>query len=728
MTRQFTTLPVEGMTCASCVAAIENSVNKLDGVEKVTANLALGNVSISYDESKVNKQKLIEQIQKAGYRVPSSDTSHSGIKSDVTSSEISLKKLLLTYLLGLPVAAGEMLFHHSALMHYISFGLTALLMAFPARIFFIRAWSQIIHRSPAMDLLVSISTVSAFLLSSWNLFLADTAQSILWFETPAMLLTFIMTGRYLESRAKRKSSEAIRQLQQLQPEIVTVIINGQPVNKPANEVKIHDRVLVNPHEIIPVDGVILKGETHIDESTITGEPLPKVKTKGDQVYSGTRNHEGGITILVTQPPENTLLQGIIRSVAQSLAVKAPSQQLADKISGYFIPVVLMIALITFVIWSFVLHQPDLGLKAAITVLIIACPCALGLATPVALAAAMGKAARHGILFRDGMVMEKLHRVSVAAFDKTGTLTHGRPEVHDFMMINSLSSIEASVFFSMEKSANHPLGEAIAKYLQDTMLTEFYPEVQEKISVIPGRGLQYSDGDNDFFIGSLAGKETLLDSVAKAFVQKHNSEGRTLVCGLKNQQVLWLIALGDSLRDDAIETIRRLKEKGIRCVLLTGDHHEAALKIAAQCGIREVKAGLLPDQKKKTIQELLQKGEKVMMTGDGINDAEALAAAEVSIAMSQGSSIAMDVAGVTLLGGRLLSIVKVIRLSAFTKKIIRENLFWAFFYNILCIPLAAGILYPLTGHLLNPMIAGAAMSLSSLMVVLNSLRITHLKLK
>lgn len=730
MKPQFITLPVEGMTCASCVVAIEKAIKNLDGVQQVSANLALGNVSITYDEEKVSKTNFIEKIIEAGYHSPIQNTGNQTEKKSKETNELSVRQLLWVYLLALPVAVLGMFFHSYRPGQILSFVLTTLLILFPARVLFIRAWNQIVHRSPAMDLLVALSTLAAFVYSGVILWLTPAGSDHLWFETPAMLVAFVLTGRYLESRARRRSVEAVNNLKELQPEKITVIRNGEQISISTAEVILHDRVLIRPFEIIPVDGTILKGETAIDESTITGEPLPKNKKKGDSVFAGTRNLEGGITVLVTRPAGETLLDGIIRSVARSLAAKAPSQQLADKIAGVFVPVVLFIAVLTLILWIIASGNISQALSFAITVLIIACPCALGLATPTALVAAAGTAARHGFLFRDGEVMEKAGQITLAAFDKTGTITTGEPEIKATLGLENLSSEEASIFYSMEKTSQHPLADPIARLLEKEKVCILSEEVQHGTRVIPGRGLSYLSPDElEYRIESFESLSQSADIQANEkwslFAKEYASKGFTLIAGLRNQHIVWMMAAGDTLREDAPKAISLLNDLKIRTILLTGDQPHAASSVARAVGIDEVYAALLPAQKKDILQALRSKGQKVLMTGDGINDAEALATADVSIAMARGSTLALDIASITLMGNQLKAIPYAIRLSRFTRTIIRQNLFWAFFYNVVCIPLAAGLLFPFTGFTLSPMLAGAAMSLSSVMVVTNSLRITKL---
>ena len=730
MKPQFITLPVEGMTCASCVAAIEKAVKNLDGVQQVSANLALGNVSITYDAEKVSQTDFIEKIMEAGYSSPFQKAGNQTEKKSKETNELSARQLLWVYLLALPVAILGMFFHSYKPGHYLSFLITGLLILFPARVLFLRAWSQIRHGSPAMDLLVALSTLAAYVYSGVVLWITPAGVHHLWFETPAMLLAFVLTGRYLESKARRRSVEAVNNLKHLQPEKITVIRNGEQISIPAAEVALHDRVLILPFEVIPVDGIILKGETEIDESTITGEPLPKNKKKGDSVFAGTRNLEGGITVLVTRPAGETLLDGIIHSVSRSLAAKAPSQQLADKIAGIFVPGVLLIALLTLAVWLIATGNISQALTFTITVLIIACPCALGLATPTALVAAAGTAARHGFLFRDGEVMEKAGQITLAAFDKTGTLTTGEPEIKATFGLENLSSEEASIFYSMEKTSQHPLAAPIALLLEKEKVCILSEQVQHGTRVIPGRGLNYLSPDKiEYRIESFESLSQSADIQANEkwshFAKEYANKGFTLIAGHRNQHIVWMMAAGDTLREDAREAISLLHDLKIRTLLLTGDQQAAASLVARETGIDEVHASLLPSQKKDILRDLKSQGHKVLMTGDGINDAEALAAADVSIAMARGSTLALDIASITLIGNQLTSIAHAIRLSRFTRTIIRQNLFWAFFYNVVCIPLAAGLLLPFTGLTLNPMIAGAAMSLSSVMVVTNSLRITQL---
>ena len=729
MTMEIKTLvlPVGGMSCASCVSHIEKSLLKLEGVESASANLALGNVNIKFQENRVSEEMIIRRIEEAGYsagRGSAQTELSAGAKDNNTN-------LVLILMAAFPVFVTGMFFHAWKTGHYISFFLTAFLMVYPARIFFVKAWKQLLRMTPAMDLLVALSAVSAFLYSSAVLWIPGIITGHLWFETPAMILAFVASGKYLEERARQKSSDAIQKLKALIPLHVTVVRNGKEIQVSVSEIRLNDRVRVKAFEPVPVDGTILNGASHFDESAITGEPVPVFRNPGEKVYAGTQNLETPVVLLNTTLPGNTLLDGIVASVANALSVKAPAQVLADRISGVFVPVVVAMALLAASYW-WIAHPEGFtfALQVFITLLIIACPCALGLATPTALAAAMGKAAWNGILAKDGRALENLHKTTLVVFDKTGTLTHGKPEVSDSFRTYPFPGLPPEwiqVFRKMESESHHPLAAVMINYLemQDDGNADFSGEVD--VTVSPGRGvtglykgLRFIAGNRQMLIDNSIPVTEEWQSIMDKWIQSQLS---MVLFAVENQVVLGL-ALDDPLREEVPGCIETLKKMGLTPWMLTGDHEATASRMAAQAGIDHYLSGLLPGGKKQQIEALKKQGHSVLMVGDGINDAEALAVADSSVAMGKGASLAMDVADITLVQGHLNDLPAALRLSRFTSRVIRQNLAWAFLYNLICLPVAAGILYPWTGSLLSPMIAGAAMSASSILVVTNSLRIRN----
>ncbi|HQQ02713.1 MAG TPA: heavy metal translocating P-type ATPase [Bacteroidales bacterium] len=734
MAYQFITIPVQGMTCASCVATIEKQIKKIDGVKEVSANLALENVSISYDSDKTSPPEFIEGILRAGYKTPLASSNNK--TSSVLFEEVNKRNLLQVWIGAIPVVIFGMFFHDFRPGQYLSFILAIFLMAFPGRYIFKKAWHQLKILTPAMESLVALSTLTALIFSAFTLFIPAMHNGHLWFETPAMIIAFIMTGKYLEEKAKRQSAASLQKLKDIQPTKAKVIRNGKEIELDVSDVQLNDRVLVRAYEVIPVDGKILIGSSHINESSITGEPMPRFKTKGDEVYAGSICQEGALTLLVNKEPSETVLSSIISAVTHALSSKAPAQRLADRIAGVFVPVVLVISLISFAAWM--IFQKDgqftMALTAMVNVLIIACPCALGLATPTALVAAIGKAALNGILFRDGETLEKTATTSLVAFDKTGTLTLGKPEVKDHYVIpENLADLPQwiPVFCAMEKASHHPLAEYVVNYLQQLFPPNEQLAIDHQVEIIPGKGVIYRNLDQVFRLGSiqwLQKEQIEISEEMDKIIEDWLKRAYTLVVFSVNKKAVMILAAGDTLRPDAPSCVNALKKQGISSIMLTGDHEVSARVIAQKAGITTVFAECLPADKRKILEDYSSKGQTVLMIGDGINDAEALAYAHISATLGNSTSLALDLSGITLTHGKLLHLPLSIHLARFTRKIIHQNLVWAFVYNVLCIPIAAGVLFPFTGQLLNPMIAAAAMSISSIMVVSNSLRIKKLNLQ
>ncbi|MBP8978310.1 MAG: heavy metal translocating P-type ATPase [Bacteroidales bacterium] len=734
MAFQFITIPVKGMTCASCVATIEKQIKKIEGVQEVSANLALENVSISYDPDKTSPAEFVEKILKAGYQTPLS-SSQSANSSSVTFEEMNVSKLRQVWIAALPILIFGIFFNNFRPGQFLSFFITVYLMVFPARYIYKKAWRQLKSLTPAMESLVAISTLAALIFSAVILWIPAMHGGHLWFETPAMIIAFVMTGKFLEERAKRQSAASLQKLKEIQPNKARVIRNGQEIEIEVASAMTNDRVLVKAYEMIPVDGKILIGSSHIDESSITGESMPRFKTKGDEVYAGTRCLEGALTLLVTRSPSETVLANVIAAVTRALSTKAPAQRLADRIAGVFVPVALLISLISFAAWMFFQKEGQfaMALTAMVNVLIIACPCALGLATPTALVAAIGKAALNGILFKDGKTIEKTATTSLVAFDKTGTLTLGRPVIKDHYLDSSnhpdlLQWI--AVFCAMEKASHHPLSNYLVSYLQNIFPSFNLPFIEQQVEVIPGKGVIYKNHGQIFRLGSLQwmrSEGTDISQDMQIILEEWQNHAFALVIFAIEHKAIMALAAGDALRTDAADCVKLLKKQGIRSIMLTGDHKTSAKIIAEQVGIPTFYAELLPDDKRKIIDDYMKKGETVLMIGDGINDAEAMASAQISATLGNSTSLALDLAGITLTHRKLLHLPAAIQLSRTTRRIIRQNLMWAFLYNVLCIPIAAGLLYPFTGELLNPMIAAAAMSVSSVLVVSNSLRIKKIKL-
>lgn len=594
------------------------------------------------------------------------------------------------------------------------------------RSFFVNAWRQLRHRTVTMDTLVALSTGIAYLFSLFNMlwpefWLARGIEPHVYFEASSVIIAFILLGRLLEARAKENTTTAIRRLMGLQPRTVTLVINGERREVPIEQVRPGDAVLVRPGERIAVDGRIADGSSYVDESMLTGEPVAVLKTAGSEVFAGTINQKGSFTFRVEKVGSDTLLARIIRMVQDAQGSKAPVQQRVDRIAAIFVPVIISVALLAFVLWLLLDPADGLthGMLALVTVLIIACPCALGLATPTAITVGIGKAAERGILIRDAESLEAARRIDTVVLDKTGTLTEGRPVVTDEAWLNDDRS-PAAVLAALERLSEHPLAEAVVAHLKEAA-----PITVTRFESLTGRGVRGIVDGTTYLAGSevLLRKEGIALPAALADrAARWISEAKTVIWLADERQALGVLAVADTVKESSAEAVRRLREAGIEVWMVTGDNEATARAIAARVGIDRYEAGVLPDRKTEIIRSLQQQGRRVAMAGDGINDSAALAQADLSIAMGGGSDIAIDVAQMTIVSSDLNKIPEAITISAQTVRTIRQNLFWAFIYNLIGVPVAAGVLYPVCGFLLNPMIAGAAMALSSVSVVSNSLRL------
>lgn len=595
--------------------------------------------------------------------------------------------------------------------------------------FFVNAWRQLRHRTVTMDTLVALSTGIAYLFSLFNMlwpefWLARGIEPHVYFEASSVIIAFILLGRLLEARAKENTTTAIRRLMGLQPRTVTLVINGERREVPIEQVRPGDAVLVRPGERIAVDGRIADGSSYVDESMLTGEPVAVLKTAGSEVFAGTINQKGSFTFRAEKVGSDTLLARIIRTVQDAQGSKAPVQQRVDRIAAIFVPVIISVALLAFVLWLLLDPADGLthGMLALVTVLIIACPCALGLATPTAITVGIGKAAERGILIRDAESLEAARRIDTVVLDKTGTLTEGRPVVTDEAWLNDDRS-PAAVLAALERLSEHPLAEAVVAHLK-----EITPITVTQFESLTGRGVRGIVSGTTY----LAGSETLLREEGIALpaaladrAARWIDEAKTVIWLADERQARGVLAVADTVKESSAEAVRRLRAAGIEVWMVTGDNEATARAIAARVGIDRYEAGVLPDRKTEIIRALQQQGRRVAMAGDGINDSAALAEADLGIAMGGGSDIAISAAGMTIVASDPRKIAEAVRLSQFTVRTIRQNLFWAFFYNMIGVPVAAGILYPICGFLLNPMIGGAAMALSSVCVVSNSLRLRRL---
>ncbi len=708
------------MSCAACAGSVESMIASLPGVSSVSVNYAGANVYVSYDSTIVLPADMVKALESVGYGliIEEEDLNEKlAIIEKQHFNELRIK-LVVGIIFSIPVFVLSM-FH---IIHIENLNWLLLVLSFPVIVysgsgFFVNAWKQARHRMVNMDTLVALSTGIAFVFSALNTILPDIflragLQPHVYYESAVVIITFILTGKFLEERSKSRASSVIRSLMNLQPKTLTITRNGIEMELPLLMVATGDLVMVRPGDRIPVDGEVTGGESYIDESMISGEPLPVFKAPGASVYTGTLNTSGNLVIAALKTGKNTLLAGIIAMVQEAQSGKPPIQKLADNIASVFVPIVLLLALITFASWWFLGPEPSLtfAFLTTISVLIIACPCALGLATPTALMVGIGSGASRGILIRNPDSLETACTVNAVIFDKTGTLTSGKPEVSKSTWLKE-DEILKHLLFSLEKRSAHPLAYAIAA-------TFSYKEMLpvEKFEDIPGKGIRAANLKYSCLVGNHA-----LMSENGIIVPGGFAEGNSVFYAV-NGEVIAAFSIDDTIRASSSNAVNLLRNDGIEVFMLTGDKEPAAGIIASQVGITNYYAGVLPADKKHFVTELKQKGYKVAMVGDGINDSAAMAEADLGIAMASGSDIAIDSAGIILMKSDLDAVAHALRLSKATVRIIRQNFFWAFFYNIIAIPVAAGVLYPVNGFLLNPMIAGAAMAMSSVTVVLNSLRL------
>lgn len=746
------TFPVLHMTCASCANSAESIVRAQEGVTSAAVNFATGNLTVEYLPGRTSPQTLQKAVQSIGYDLLIGDDSTRQETLEALQRknfERLRRKTILAALLSLPVVAIGMFFMEIPYANPIQWAFTTPVVLWLGRDFFTNAWKQAKHRSANMDTLVALSTGIAYLFSVFNLLFPGFwqrrgLQAHVYFEAAAVVIAFVLLGKLLEEKAKGNTSTAIKKLIGLQPKTVTVLGTGGQEKETAIEgVVPGDVILVKPGEKIAVDGIVLAGHSYVDESMLSGEAVAVLKTENEKVFAGTLNQKGSLRFRAVKVGRETMLAQIIQTVQDAQGSKAPVQKLVDTLAGIFVPIVIGIALLSFSAWFFLGGDNGFvqGLLAAVTVLVIACPCALGLATPTAIMVGMGKGAEQGILIKDAESLEGAKKIDAVVLDKTGTITEGKPEVtgirwlqgaggtggsrssHDEAAGGSRSSDNEAardILFSIEKQSEHPLAEAVVRYLEGAANVPF-----SAYESITGKGVR---AVRDGIVYRTGNKRLLVENgiVIAPELQQQADEwsrlSRTLIWFADDRQALAVLAISDRIKESSVTAIRQLQAMDIELYMLTGDNEATARSIARQVGLEHYQAEVLPQQKAEFISELQSKGKVVAMVGDGINDSTALATADVSIAMGKGSDIAMDVAKMTIISSELTKIPQAIRLSRQTVATIRQNLFWAFVYNVIGIPIAAGLLYPVNGFLLNPMIAGAAMALSSVSVVSNSLRL------
>ena len=724
------TFPVLGMTCASCAGSAESIVKHEPGVVNASVNFATGNLTVEYLPNMTDAFKLQKAVRGVGYDLLIEDES----KQQETLEAIHAQKYqtlknktIWAILLSLPVVVIGMLFMNIPYANEIMWVFSTPVVLWLGRDFFINAWKQAKHRSANMDTLVALSTGIAYVFSVFNMLFASFweqrgLEAHVYFEAAAVIIAFILLGKLLEEKAKGNTSSAIKKLMGLQPKTVIVIeVDGTEIQKAIEDVNAGDTILVKPGEKIAVDGMVISGSSYVDESMLSGEPVPVLKNENEKVFAGTINQKGSFQFRAVKVGKETMLAQIIKMVQDAQGSKAPVQKLVDKIAGIFVPVVMGIAILTFLLWLIlggdngVVH----GLLAAVTVLVIACPCALGLATPTAIMVGVGKGAENGILIKDAESLELAKQVNAIVLDKTGTITEGRPQVTGIQWLNNDDTTK-NILLSIEKQSEHPLAEAVVKQFDDVAATSI-----SMFDSITGKGAKANHNNQMYYVGNkklLADNNiTIADELLKQ-ADEWGKQSKTVIWFSDSKQALSVLAISDKIKGTSVQAIKEMQNMGIELYMLTGDNEATAKAIAEQTGIQHYKAEVLPQHKADFIKELQQQGKTVAMVGDGINDSTALATADVSIAMGKGSDIAMDVAKMTIISSDLTKIPQAIRLSKQTVATIKQNLFWAFIYNLIGIPIAAGILYPINGFLLNPMIAGAAMALSSVSVVSNSLRL------
>lgn len=725
-------IPVKGMSCAVCAGSVEKVLQRQTGVANAAVNFANHSVYLDYDETQVSLEDLSIQVAEAGYELVLADPDEA---AELKQTNRWPRELIVALFFTVPVFIIGMFFPEMPYASMLMMTLTLPVILYSGRDFYFRAWKQGKHGRVNMDSLVALGTGSAFLFSLYHTVFPETGGSIsganhMYYEAAAVIISLILVGRFLEARAKQQTSKAIEGLFSLQAQTAMTLEEGIPVEKPIEAVQVGDQILVRPGEKIPLDGRIISGQSMVDESMLTGESIPVHKSEGDFAVGATLNLLGSITIQVEKTGSDTFLAQIIQMVEKAQGSKAPIQKLTDRIAGIFVPVVMGLALLTFIIWYIWSPEPGVGfaLTAAISVLIIACPCALGLATPTAIIVGMGKGAKAGMLIKDATALEKLRKIDTIIWDKTGTLTHGNMRLTDIHWDKKISydtEVLGQMVIAIESRSEHPISKAIIEGYESKI--SVLPVVQEFQSY-PGKGIYAIADDKQLMIGNLrlmkeAGLEPSPD--LELLAAGLAGEAKTLIYIADPEQVLGIMAVSDSLKPEAPAVIRHLEAQGKQMILLTGDQMGTATVVAGQLGIESFRAAMLPQDKIDFLHQLQASGKKVAMVGDGINDAPALAAADVGIAMGTGTDIAIESADLILPGGDLKNVVKGFELATATVQTIHQNLFWAFIYNIILIPIAAGILYPSLGLLLNPMIAGGAMAFSSLSVVLNSLRLKGL---
>jgi Cu2+-exporting ATPase len=733
------TFPVLGMTCAACAVSVESMLKSAKGVQDAGVNYANQTAWAEYDDETIKPVGLQSLIRSVGYDliVDSQDPQQEQQDAQLSHYKQLKRRTLWAALLSFPIVVIGMFFMDALPYgNWIMMALSAPVVFYLGRSFFMNAFKQATHGKANMDTLVALSTGIAFVFSAFNTIYPEFwhnqgLHAHVYFEAAAVVIAFISLGKLLEEKAKSNTSSAIKKLIGLQPKTVRAIIDGLEQEIPISAVKVSDILLVRPGEKIPVDGEVTEGSSFVDESMISGEPVPVRKSLGEKVFAGTINQKGSFQFKAQKVGGDTILAQIIKMVQEAQGSKAPVQKLVDKIAGIFVPVVIGIAALTFVTWMLVGGENAFthAFLTSVTVLVIACPCALGLATPTAIMVGIGKGAENNILIKDAESLELGHKVNVVILDKTGTITEGKPVVTDISWnaIKGEPKIFKQILFAIEAQSEHPLAEAVTSFLKEESIEGVSLQQFESLT---GLGVKANYDGTEYFVGNkklMDENNISINSGLSSGAEKWQQQAKTVIYFANNTEVISVIAIADKIKVTSKKAIETLQDRGIQVYMLTGDNKQTAAAVAQQVGLKHFKADVMPSQKADFIKELQSKGKIVAMVGDGINDSHALAQADVSIAMGKGSDIAMDVAKMTLITSDLNMVPKALKLSGKTVKTIKQNLFWAFIYNLIGIPIAAGLMYPINGFLLDPMIAGAAMALSSVSVVSNSLRLKTAKL-
>lgn len=755
------TFQVKGMHCASCANIIKRKLEKLDGVSTCVVNFGTEKAEVAFDATKVDLPQMNEQVSKLGYTLNDTEAGKSSDYPQITSENQAkdqklkeLEEMRQKTAFVMPIAAvvfllmlWEILAHSVAFLPTFplsmdAFNRASFILATPVMFWIGRPFINgvvrfIKYRAANMDTLVGIGTLVAYFYSSIMLLFPEiksllNAPEGLYYDVTIVVIGFITLGKYLEAKSKLKTGEAIEKLLGLAAKFAVVVRDGEEIELPIGQVVVGDTIIVKPGQKIPVDGEISSGKSSIDESMITGEPIPVDKTVGDTVIGATINKHGAFQMRATQVGGQTVLSQIIKMVESAQGSKAPIERIADQVSGIFVPIVLVFAVVMLFLWTIVGSQfmpfsqsLSLGLISFVGILVIACPCAMGLATPTAVIVGVGKAAQNGILIKNAESLEKFQSVNFVVMDKTGTITNGTPSVTDIKVTSNIAQKKIlQLLASLEKQSEHPLAQAVVGRAKDEKIN--FLSVSN-FKALEGKGLEGTITGTHYFAGNLKLADDLGLSVDTNHIKKLTSQGKTPVIFATKKTILAYIAIADTIKDDAQEAVAALHKLGIKVAMLTGDNRRTAEYIAKQVGIDRVIAEVLPGDKANEVKKLQDEGYKVAMVGDGINDAPALATADVGVAMGTGTDVAIESAGITLLGGHISKLPKAIRLARTTMKVIKQNLFWAFFYNVVGIPVAAGALYPFIGIMLNPAIAGAAMAFSSVSVVTNSLLLKRYKI-